>query len=218
MATGGEQAAKRDAVRDAIRDRVISGQLSPGSRLVERQLAEQLNVSRVPVREALRALEREGFVEERRTRGMVVRELSDDDIEMLYEVREALEEILCRRLLRLLDDRGLAQLQGVIDRASAAVEAGDHDAAVAANVAFHEALVQQADSRVLASLMEPVSGRFRWLLSQHGDPSVMNAEHQQILAALRDRDADRAKEACRKHLATSRSATASRSQASKATG
>lgn len=194
----------RDSVRDAIRDRVISGQLPPGSRLVERQLAEQLDVSRVPVREALRALEREGFVEERPTRGMVVRRLSDDDLETLYEVRSALEEILCRRLVRTVDDQGLDRLQAVVDRTAAAVDAGDSDAAVAANAAFHEALVEQAGSRVLASIIEPVAGRIKWMLGQHRDVGTMNAEHQIIVAALRDRDADRAIDACRNHLASSR--------------
>lgn len=194
----------RDSVQDAIRKRVISGQLPPGSRLVERHLAEQLEVSRVPVREALRALEREGFVEERPTRGMVVRQLSDDDLDTLYQVRSALEEILCRRLVRTLDEQNLDRLQAVVDRTAAAIDAGDSEAAVEANASFHEALVEQAGSRLLASIIEPVAGQIKWLLSQHSDASTMNAEHRLILAALRDRDAGRAIEACRQHLVSSR--------------
>ncbi|WP_353952295.1 GntR family transcriptional regulator [Knoellia sp. S7-12] len=212
MPTGKKHVAVlRDSVQDALRDRVISGQLPPGSRLVERQLAQELDVSRVPVREALRALEREGFVEERPTRGMVVRRLSDDDLETLYQVRSALEEILCRRLVRTLDEQGLDRLQAVVDRTAAAIDSGDSEGAVAANASFHEVLVEEADSRVLASVIEPVAGQIRWLLSQHSDVGTMNAEHQVILAALRDRDADRAIEACRHHLISSRAEASSMS-------
>jgi DNA-binding GntR family transcriptional regulator len=205
MATDEEhRSVLRISVREAIRERVISGQLPPGSRLVERQLAEQLQVSRVPVREALRALEREGFVEERATGGMVVTRLSEDDLETLFEVRSALEEILCRRLVRTVDDRGLDRLQAAVDRTAAAIDAGDSDTAVAANASFHEVLIEEAGSRVLASVIEPVAGQMRWMLNQHDDAAAMNAEHRLILAALRDRDAERAIGACRDHLASSR--------------
>lgn len=194
----------RESVREAIRDRVISGQLPPGSRLVERQLAEQLKVSRVPVREALRALEREGFVEERPTRGMVVTQPSEDDLDTLFEVRSALEDILCRRLVRTLDDQGLDHLQAVVERAEAAIDSRDSAAAVEANAAFHEVLLEEAASRVLASVIEPVGGLMRWMLKQHDDARTMNAEHRLILDALRDRDTDRAITAFRDHLASSR--------------
>lgn len=197
----------RESVREAIRDRVVSGELAPGSRLVERRLAEQLRVSRVPVREALRALEREGFVEERPTGGMVVTQPSDDDLDTLFEVRSALEEILCRRLVRVLDAEGLERLEAVVQRASTALDAGDVATAVEANASFHEALLEQAGSRILTSVIEPVGGLMRWMLNQHDDARAMNAEHAVILDALRDRDADRAIGAFRDHLESSRAET-----------
>ena len=196
--------ALREGVRDAIRELVISGELPPGSRLVERQLASRLEVSRVPVREALRLLEREGLAEERPTGGMVVRRLSDDDLETLYEVRTALEDVLCRRLVRTLDDDGLDRLQAVVDATTAAIDAGEVATAVRENARFHELLVAESASRILESVIEPVAGRLRWMLSQHGDVRGMNAEHQAILTALRDRDAEAAIEACRIHLVSSR--------------
>ena len=199
----------RDSVTGALRQRIVSGELAPGTRVVERQVAEQLGVSRVPVREALRALEREGFLEERATRGMVVRRLDPEDVAMLFAVRESLEVVLSHRLVDVLDDDGLATLDDLVAEADGHARAGRHADAVGANAAFHAALVDLAHSRVLSSIIEPVAGRMAWLLNQHTEPGAMVAEHRAIVAALRSRDADRAAAVFGDHLASSRAAVAS---------
>jgi DNA-binding GntR family transcriptional regulator len=196
----------RDAVTTALRNRIASGELAPGTRVVERQVADQLGVSRVPVREALRVLEREGFVEERATRGMVVRLLDDDDVAMLFAVRESLEALLSRRLVDVLDDAGLAALDDVIERAAAHDRAGRTAEAVVANADFHALLGDLAASRVLSSVIEPIAGRMAWLLNQHSEPTTMIAEHRVIVEALRSRDPERAAESFRRHLTNSRAA------------
>ena len=203
------QGSLRDSVTGALRQRIVSGELAPGTRVVERQVAEQLGVSRVPVREALRALEREGFLEERATRGMVVRRLDPDDVAMLFTVRESLEVVLSHRLVDVLDDDGLATLDDLVAEADGHARAGRHADAVGANAAFHAALVDLAHSRVLSSIIEPVAGRMAWLLNQHTEPGAMVAEHRAIVAALRSREADRAAAVFSDHLASSRAAVAS---------
>lgn len=199
----------RDSVTDALRRRIVSGDLAPGTRVVERQVAEQLGVSRVPVREALRALEREGFLEERATRGMVVRRLDPDDVAMLFAVRESLEAVLAQRLVDVLDADGIARLDDLVAEADAHARAGRRSDAVGANAAFHALLVELAGSRVLTSIIEPVAGRMAWLLNQHTDPALMVAEHRDIVDALRGRDAARAAGVFREHLASSRAAVES---------
>ena len=195
---------RRNAVREAIRALVIDGELRPGDRLVERHLADRLGVSRVPVREALQQLEREGFAEERPTRGMVVSRLSEDDIDALFQVRDALEGVVCQRAVAA-DEAALARLDVVVRRTADALSRGDVRTAVESNAAFHEALVDLAGT-VLASVMEPVAGRMRWLLSQHEDPAAMNADHDAIAHALRERDVRTARRLCRGHLEASRAA------------
>jgi DNA-binding GntR family transcriptional regulator len=111
----------RDSVREAIRTLVIDGELRPGDRLVERQLADRLGVSRVPVREALRELAHEGLAEQRPTRGMVVRQLDDEAIEELFEVRAALEAIVCRRVVDRATEEGLDRLDATVAQADAAI-------------------------------------------------------------------------------------------------
>ena len=196
----------RDVVRESIRELVIAGELRPGDRLVERQLAERLGVSRVPVREALRQLAHEGFVEERPTRGMVVRRLDEADVETLFDVRASLEDLVCERIVTSATEADLDRVEELVTRAYDALARGDLQETVALNAAFHAALVEAAGSGVLAAVMEPVSGRMKWLLSQHDEPRAMTADHAAILRALRDRDAAAARRLCRDHLATSRAA------------
>ncbi|MDO9377391.1 MAG: GntR family transcriptional regulator [Nocardioidaceae bacterium] len=202
MTTG----SARDVAREGIRDLVIRGELRPGDRLVERRLADRLGVSRVPVREALHQLAHEGFAEERPPRGMVVRALDASDTETLFAVRAALEDLVCDRVVETADEAGLARLAELVDRARAALEAGDVARAVALNAGFHPALVEASGSGVLHAVMEPVAGRMRWLLSQHDDPASMVDDHAAIVDALRRRDAPAARRLCRDHLVVSRAA------------
>jgi DNA-binding GntR family transcriptional regulator len=207
MATGG---SLRDTVRDELRRRIVDGELAPGARLVERTLATDLGVSRVPVREALHALTAEGFVEERPRRATVVRVLTARDVEDLFDVREALEEVLCRRVAQRLDADGRAALVEVLARGDDALARGDRSAAVRANADFHAVLLGVSRSPLLASLLEPLGGRMRWLLQQHDDPGAIHAEHREIYAALDAGDVDRAGALARRHLETSRAAAAAR--------
>jgi DNA-binding GntR family transcriptional regulator len=199
----------REAVRDQIEALVLAGELRPGDRLVERRLAERLGVSRVPVREALRQLLHEGLAEERATRGMVVRTLDPDDVEALFEVRSALEEVALARVVEHAGDADLDRLAEVVAEADAAIGRGDPGSARAANARFHAVLLDLAGP-VLTAVMEPVAGRMLRLLSQHDDPAAMNDDHRALLAALRDRDAEGARRHGREHLARSRDALAAR--------
>ncbi|MFY0406533.1 GntR family transcriptional regulator [Solicola sp. PLA-1-18] len=202
MTTG----SARDEALERIRDLVIDGELRPGDRLVERQLADRLGVSRVPVREALQQLAHEGFAEERPTRGMVVRALDAEDTETLFAVRAALEDLVCDRIVLTADDGDLAHLAELVEQARACLDSDDRARAIALNAAFHPALVEAARSDVLGAVMGPVAGRMRWLLSQHDDPASMVTDHAAIVEALRRRDAPAARHLCRDHLASSRAA------------
>ncbi|MDJ0357985.1 GntR family transcriptional regulator, partial [Paenarthrobacter sp. PH39-S1] len=86
----------RESVRDTIRARIFEGHYVPGTRLVERDLADEFNVSRLPIREALRMLRQEGLVSEKpNSRGIVVSSLSPEEVADLFDVRQALEVLAC---------------------------------------------------------------------------------------------------------------------------
>ena len=190
----------RDDVRDAIRERIITGVHAPGSRLVERAIAADLGVSRIPVREALQALVSEGFAVDRATRGIAVRAYDDAEIAELADVGAALESVLVGSMPLHTD--ALTRLRAVLDEAETALDAGDLTAAVAANGRFHEVLAALGEGTIAHEVFATVAERRRWLLAQHSDPGPILAEHVELYDALVAGDRAKARAITEKHART----------------
>lgn len=194
----------RERVRDLLRDRIVRGDFVPGDRLVERVLAEEMGVSRVPVREALTLLKGEGFVQEVPRRGVIVTVLAKEDVDDLFDVRVALD-VQCARLASArATDAEIQALAGIADEADAALARGDLEAVADHNQAFHDTLPRMAHNRILASTLEPLEGRLHWVLRQNRSPAILLAEHRELVEALAQRDADAAAEVAQRHVDTSR--------------
>lgn len=202
--------ALRARVRDAVRALIVAGELRPGTRLVERTLADRLGVSRVPVREALRDLVAEGYAVNRATGGIAVRDYPADDVDELFEIRAALESVLLRRATDGLPPVAVGRLRDCLNATGAAVAAGDRAGAVAGNARFHEVLADVAAGPLLHGLLEGVRDRMRWLLRQHEDPGAIHAEHVALLDAILAGDEPTVQRLAVQHLATSRAAAARR--------
>ncbi|SED94941.1 GntR family transcriptional regulator [Ruania alba] len=187
-----------------LRDEIIDGVRPPGSRLVERELAEELQVSRVPVREALRVLTSEGLVTPRPRSWAVVREFTPDDVAELTEVREALEVLTFRLAAVRRDQAGLDRLREAWQRESEAAAVGDGVAARRAAADFHEVATDLAGNSLLSELGDTLRSRMRWLLGQHDDLSQVTDEHAALLAAVADGDSARAATLAEEHLQRSR--------------
>ncbi len=194
----------RDVIRDKIRTRIAEGTWGPGVRLRERDLAEEFGVSRVPVREALRALESEGFVELLPRRGAVVRDLTRSVVEELFDIRQVLEVLAARLVAERIDEQGLAELATVVEDGRRAVDADDYSWAGTANTAFHETMLRLAANESLRALLEPLTGRLRWLFRQTTDHRRVQAEHEQLFAALAMGDAELAAAIALAHVRASR--------------
>lgn len=194
----------RDQVRDEIRQRIADGRLSPGSKMVERELAAELGVSRVPVREALRTLETEGFVQVVPRRGVIVRRLSRRDVEELFDVREALEVLATRRAAERATSDELAALRRILDEGDAAVAREDTAAGQRSNEAFHDALVSLAHNDLLAGMLEPLQGRLHWLFRQNEDIAELVHEHRQLFDAIASGDPERAGAVALQHVHVNR--------------
>jgi DNA-binding GntR family transcriptional regulator len=172
-------------VHEEIRQRIIDGRLRPGDRIRERDLAAELQVSRVPIRQALPALERGGFVHVLPRRSAVVTAITARDVAELYDLRAALEPLIARTAARrVADGASVDGLDAALADAGAALAAGDHDALGAANSAFHGGIELLAGNGLLTTTMGPLHERSTRLnaMTLVSDPDARHREH----LALRD--------------------------------
>lgn len=162
-------------VLDAVRHDIIFGVLAPGTRVTEAALAARYGVSRVPVREALRALEAEGFVESRPYAGSTVAAIPLDDAEELFAVRGVIEATIARRALTDILDDG--------DRAVAADALAELPEL---NIRFHLGVAELSGSMSLAALLRQISGKIEWLYAADVDHRGRQSwgEHRLIIAAV----------------------------------
>jgi DNA-binding GntR family transcriptional regulator len=189
-----------------LRRRILDLELAPGQRLYEPELATTLQVSRTPLREALRLLLAEDLVDQLPTGGMVVRPLSTSDIEELYGVRAVLEGLMAAEAARRLTDEDATTLTGLVDRNARLV--GDADDAMRAGHDFHLGIAAVADHGWARRLHEQVDGhmsRYRPFTNESQDRrTAALEEHRGILAALVARDPEEARRLAEDHVLTAR--------------
>lgn len=182
----------RENIRDTLRTRIFEGHYPAGTRLIERDLAAEFGVSRLPVREALRMLRQEGLIEDRLPKGSVVCGLSKKDVRDLFAVRLALEVLACRLAALNATSEDLNRLEALLDRAAEALARGSVMEAHRANNSFHDLINQIADNDFLRSALEPLQGRMHWLFRYVTDLGELLQEHRDLLAAIASGDPDRA--------------------------
>ncbi|MEU9593735.1 GntR family transcriptional regulator [Streptomyces sp. NPDC048219] len=210
MAASGDFTPESERVTRQLRDEILDGVRPPGSRLVERELAEALGVSRLPVREALRTLVSEGLVTPRPRTWAVVREFTTSDIADLDEVRSGLETLAFRLAAQRHTRAGLEKLRATVDAELAAARAGDAVRAHRAAADFHQTVISLAANELLNELEGVLRSRLRWLMGQHDDLEGVALEHDALCRAIAERDVERVQELVLEHLATSRSAALGR--------
>ncbi|MEU0409775.1 GntR family transcriptional regulator [Streptomyces griseorubiginosus] len=191
----------RDRVYGALLELITTRALQPGQHLVESELAGHLGVSRQPVREALQRLNTEGWVDLRPAQGAFVHEPTDEEADQLLTVRTLLEAEAARLAAANADSAGIADLEALCVQGEEAVAADDVDAAVALNARLHARIMELAGNAVLAELAGQVDRRVRWyytpIARQRGRQSWI--EHRELIAAIADRDEQRATAVMRQH-------------------
>lgn len=190
--SGGDVAVARPLaarIHDELRDLVVDGDLLPGAPLVQEQIAERLGVSRTPVREALGRLVHEGLVEWVAGGGYVVRDLGDQQITEVYQVRQNLESMALRLASGRHDRVRLARLTMLVEQ-MAATRPGEVAAHFELNRAFHRALVEPCGNALLVTMIDqlwdhPVNRRITrsYVLADPSNVDRMVAEHRALVAA-----------------------------------
>ncbi|MFD6229329.1 GntR family transcriptional regulator [Streptomyces sp. NPDC060232] len=183
------------AVCTAIRDDIVSGVFEPGGRLTEEVLARRYGVSRVPVREALRTLESEGFVTTRRHAGACVAEPTAQEAADLLELRMLLEPLAASRAARRRTDAHLKVLRGLVRLGQERARRGQGEDLRALGGWFHETLAQASASPGLIALLTQMRHKVAWMfvVEAPARPAESWAEHGAIVDAVARGDAERAR-------------------------
>ena len=205
----------RDVVFETLRDAIITQVLKPGERLMEIQLADEMGVSRTPVREAIRKLELEGLVIMVPRKGAYVAGVSMKDIHEVYEVRAALEMLAVSLAAERITDEELDALERQVLRESEAEASEDIDENTLDNIVyidttFHDIIYQAANNQRLVqflNILQEQLQRFRAAsLSRPGRSKTALEEHKQIIEALSERNGELAAKLAKEHIDNAESA------------
>ncbi|MEO8690044.1 MAG: GntR family transcriptional regulator [Solirubrobacteraceae bacterium] len=179
---------------DWLRRAIVGGELRPGQRVAQEDIAERIGVSVAPVREALRVLEQEGQVTYLPRRGYFVTELRVADLEEIYALRQVLEARAARHALPTLDDDALQRLTGAAADCVDAAETGDVAAELAANRRFHFAIVESPDHphvlRLIRLLWDSTEAYRAMYYNSPAERTHAVHAHDRIIAAVRAGDPD----------------------------
>jgi DNA-binding GntR family transcriptional regulator len=187
---GEEHSSLHGQVIAELRQAILTGRLKAGERLVEERLADELGVSRNPVREAIRALASEGLIEVAARRGASVAVMSDQEARETIEVRALLEGHNARLAARRHDKRVIKRIEAVLNKGSAAVAAGHFDQLYQLNQEFHSELAAAGQNRVLGELLQRLRDRTAMLFAPMSPSRQSRSwnEHAGILRAIIDGD------------------------------
>ncbi|MGE5380198.1 MAG: GntR family transcriptional regulator [Methylocystaceae bacterium] len=194
----------REVVFETLREAIISGILKPGERMMEIQLAEELGVSRTPVREAIRKLELEGFVVMIPRKGAYVSDISFKDINDIFEIRGSLEMLAAGLACERITDDELEKLEWLLVQKWECIEKNDLETMVENDTLFHEALYRASRNdrmwQIVSNLREQIQ-RFR--TTSLGSPGRMKEaweEHKDLVEAISDRNISLAQELAARHI------------------
>ena len=194
----------RDVVFNTLREAILKGDLKPGERLMELQLADKLGVSRTPIREAIRMLELEGLAVTVPRKGAEVAKMTQKDMEDVLQIRKALEELAVQLACDKLTDAHLKKLKAAADTFQEATKKHDITAAALADVAFHDVIYSATDNPKLINMLNNLREhnyryRVEYLKDEMAYPALIQ-EHQDIYDGLSRRDKAFVVEAMERHV------------------
>jgi len=188
-------------VYEKLKEVIVKGDLAPGTKLTETEVAKRINVSTTPVREAFRRLATEGFIKIEPWKGARVRDLAEREVIDTYQCREAVEGYVCRLAAINMDAEGIKRLRSLLARSKNIERA---NAIVELNSTFHHVIMEYARNEKLTGML----GLFQNMIMHHRHITAyiderrkqMCKEHEDIVNALEQRDADRAEKEMRLHV------------------
>lgn len=194
----------RDVVFEALRDAILNGVLKPGERLLENQLAEELGVSRTPVREAIRKLELEGFAVILPRKGAYVSKISFKDVREVYEIRAALESLACGLAAERAVDSEIEEMERRLIAESDYLDNEDNSLTVETDIDLHELIYKATRNEKLIGLISNLKEQVNRLRSTSitlpGRKKKSLDEHKGIVEAIAEHDIELAQRLGQEHI------------------
>lgn len=194
----------RDVVFNTLRQAILHGELKPGERLMEIQLANKLGVSRTPIREAIHKLEQEGLVLLIPRKGAVVAEITEKNVRDVLEVRIALEELAVKLACERMTEEGLADLKKAEATFKAVIGGSDISKVAAADEAFHDVIFNSTENSRLVLLLNNLREQmYRYRLEYLKRPEfhgLLLEEHKKIVERIEAKDQEDAMDVINRHI------------------
>ncbi|MGI6766628.1 MAG: GntR family transcriptional regulator [Lentihominibacter sp.] len=194
----------REMVYEELKMEILTGAIVPGTRMMEVELAEEMGVSRTPIREAIRKLEKEGLVTIEPRRGAYASMISTKDMVEILEVRQDLEGLAAYFAASRMTPDQLAELKKVCDKYNEAVKSGIMEDMIKHDTRFHRIIVDSCQNKILVQMIEQLQElvlRFRYIYYDNFKRAeIMPAEHAEILNAIESGDAEAARYAADIHI------------------
>jgi len=194
----------REIVYEQLKRQILTGDITPGTRMMEVELADEMGVSRTPVREAIRKLEKEGLVTIEPRRGAYASDISVKDMVDTMEVREHLESLAASLAAQTMTEEQRIELEHIANEYAEAIQNNNMEAMIHYDELFHKGIVNASGNKTLIQISESVQElalRFRYLyyddLSRYGS---MPMEHKEILDAIENSDPQAARECAKNHV------------------
>ena len=194
----------REMVYEELKRQILTGAIVPGTRMMEVDLAEEMGVSRTPIREAIRKLEKEGLVTIEPRRGAYASMISTQDMVEILEVRQDLEGLAAYFAASRMSPVQMEELKEVADHYNAAVKEGSMQDMIRYDTQFHRLIVDSCNNKILVNMVEQLQElvlRFRYIYYDNFKRADnMPAEHREIIEAIASGDEDRARAAADVHI------------------
>ncbi len=194
----------RDVVFNTLRNAILKGELAPGERLMEMHLAEQLGVSRTPIREAIRKLELEGLVVMTPRKGAVVASITEEDLRDVLEVRKVLEQLAVELACVNITEEEMAKLKGAMEEFRKAIHVNDAVDIASKDEKFHDIIYRATRNNRLIQILNNLREQmYRYRFEYVKDEKVRNdliEEHIKIISALENKDIEDGKAAIKQHI------------------
>lgn len=193
-----------DYVHQVLLEAILSRVLEPGERLLIDEIAEHFRISKIPVREAIKALEASGWLDARPRRGTYVRPLSQEELEEVFEMRRVLEPYAARLAAARRTETHLAELRELVAAGNESTRGRDLIETSRVNSRFHTVIAEAVGNALLSETLKSLQARIRRYYTEvdWAKRRKSFAEHRALYEAIRDRDADRAAAITTAHVAT----------------